>query len=374
MKVLFLAKYYPPAEGGIERYSHMLCSDLVQRGIDVEVIAASDGPSREEVFDGVKVNRLHVQFVASSTPIILELPAMIRDKIDGCDLVHLNFPNPWTDLLYLMLGRKSKAVMTYHCDIYRDSMTLSGLALKAYQPFIHRVLQRVSAIIATSPNIIEHSPFLSGQQERCHTIPMPIDQAVFAEPDPVIVDEMRSKYGDFALFVGRLVYYKGLNFLVEAMQALEKTNLVIFGKGPLENDLRQQVKELGLEQKIHFEENLSDDRRLALYHTCRCFVLPSIAHAEGFGIVLAEAMACGRPVISTELMTGTSYVNLDGVTGYVVPPRDPAALADKIDLLVGNAELSREMGDRGRMRSEQEFTRDIVTEKTIALYKDVLTG
>jgi rhamnosyl/mannosyltransferase len=134
------------------------------------------------------------------------------------------------------------------------------------------------------------------------------------------------------------------------------------------------VKELGLEQKIHFEENLSDDRRLALYHACRCFVLPSIAHAEGFGIVLAEAMACGRPVISTELMTGTSYVNLDGVTGYVVPPRDPAALAEKIDLLVGNAELSREMGDRGRMRSEQEFTRDIVTEKTIALYKNVLTG
>jgi rhamnosyl/mannosyltransferase len=73
-------------------------------------------------------------------------------------------------------------------------------------------------------------------------------------------------------------------------------------------------------------------------------------------------------------MTGTSYVNLDGVTGYVVPPRDPAALAEKIDLLVGNAELSREMGDRGRMRSEQEFTRDIVTEKTIALYKNVLTG
>jgi glycosyltransferase involved in cell wall biosynthesis len=376
MKVLFLAKYYSPAEGGIERYSHMLCCDLLKRGVEVEVIAASEtkGSSREEVVDGVKVSRLNAQALINSTPITLELPSLLRSRIDDFDLVHLNFPNPWTDLLYLALCRKHKAVMTYHSDIFRSKRSLGGLLLKAYQPFIYRVLRRVDGIIASSPNLIENSPFLTDLREKSRAIPMPVDQSAFSEPDIDLVGELRGQYRDFALFVGRLVYYKGVRFLIEAMEMLERVNLVIVGTGPLELELKQQVNDLGLESRIFFAGNVSDYRRQALYHACKCFVLPSIAHAEGFGIVLAEAMACGKPVISTELMTGTSYVNLDGVTGYVVNPCDSLALAEKIDLFVRNNKLGAEMGQRARQRIEGGFTREIVTDQTLALYSDVIAG
>jgi len=375
MKVLFLTKYYPPSEGGIERYGQMLCSDLVARGIGVEVVAAAEGRerTREEWVDGVKVHRLHPAMNFSSTPMTFDLPLLLKNIADGFDLLHINFPNPWTDLLYLALGRDRKAVMTYHSDIFRQSGTLSGFLLRAYHPFIHRVLAKVSAVVASSPNCIVNSPFLSRQTDKCRVIPMPVDVAALDGADPVQVGKERERFGKFVLFVGRLVEYKGLKYLIEALNQLDDTKLVVVGSGPLEQEHSKLVGQLGLQDRVCFLGRVSDERRRLLYHACRCFVLPSVSHAEGFGIVLAEAMACGKPVISTQLQTGTSYVNLDGVTGYVVPPRAPELLADKINVLMRDDVIHQQLGDRAKRRAVKEFDRSIVTEKTVNLYEEVMS-
>ena len=104
MRVLFLTKYYPPSKGGIERYGHMLCTALASRGCRVEVIAAAEAgePECEEVVDGVKVYRLRSHFHLSSTPITLALPGLVRRIAHSFDIIHINFPNPWTDILYLL--------------------------------------------------------------------------------------------------------------------------------------------------------------------------------------------------------------------------------------------------------------------------------
>jgi glycosyltransferase involved in cell wall biosynthesis len=376
LKILFLAKYYPPTEGGIERYSHMLCTSLVQRGIEVEVIAAAGAGEAvgDGIVDGVKVRRLQAQLNVSSAPITLALPGLLRRLKPKYDLLHFNFPYPWTDLIYLAVGRSHKTILTYHSDIFRKSNTLSGRLLKLYQPCLRLVLQKMPAIVASSPNLVRNSPFLRPNSDRCRVVPMPVDTDLLQPPEASAVEEVQSRYGKYVLFVGRIVHYKGLDFLLQACARMDGVPLVIVGQGPLEAEYKALAKALDIEDRVFFLGQVSDAQRLALCYGCQCFVLPSISHAEGFGIAQAEAMACGKPVVSTELGTGTSYVNLDGVTGFVVPPENPEALADKIALLVRDSELAVSMGEKGRERVYREFTREIVVDKTIALYEDVLAG
>lgn len=331
-----------------------------------------EGDSCREVIDGVIVHRLRHQFNISSTPITLELPRLLREIGEDFDIIHVNFPNPWTELLYLIMCRGRRAIITYHSDIFRRKGSLSYLLLKAYHPFIRSVLANVSAVIASSPNCIENSPFLSPQREKCEVIPMPVDVAELDHVDPGLVAEAIERFGRFVLFVGRLVEYKGVQYLIEAIARMRDVHLVIVGRGHLEDELKQLVQQLGLQSRVVFLGKIPDTRLRLLYHACRCFVLPSISHAEAFGIVLAEAMACSKPVISTQLQTGTSFVNIDGVTGYVVPPKNPVALAEKIDRIMSDDALYECLGAAARKRAQTQFDRSIVVKKTIDLYRRVL--
>jgi rhamnosyl/mannosyltransferase len=172
--------------------------------------------------------------------------------------------------------------------------------------------------------------------------------------------------------VGRLVYYKGLEHLIEALALLREIRLVVVGRGPLENACRAQVERLKLSARVSFLGKLPDEQLRTLYCACQCLVLPSVARSEAFGMVLAEAMASGRPVISTELSTGTSFVNLDGETGFVVPPGNVGALAEKIGLLLENRELREELGRKARRRVEGFFRQEVMVDNTLKLYQEAL--
>lgn len=369
MRVLFVTKFYPPSEGGIERYSQLLCTGLASKGVDVEVIAAAEGSrsSSVEMVDGIKVHRMGTLLELSGAPISLGLPSLLRRLAPQFDLLHLNFPNPWAELAYLCFGRQKKAVLTYHSDIFRQRTFL-----RLYLPFIHRLLQQVSVIITTSANYMNSSPLLSHYRDRCRIIPLPVDTIALQQVDDTAVAAARKQHGEFVLFAGRLVYYKGLEYLIEAVAQLQGTRLVVVGKGRLESTYRGHADRLGLADRISFLGKVPDEQLRALYCACQCFVLPSIARSEAFGIVLAEAMASGRPVISTELSTGTSFVNQDGETGFVVPPGDAKALEEKINLLVENKELQAELGRNARRRVEQLFRQEIMIDSTLKLYEEVL--
>jgi len=175
------------------------------------------------------------------------------------------------------------------------------------------------------------------------------------------------------LFVGRLRYYKGLQYLLEAMRALE-AHLLVVGSGPMEEAWRRLAGELGVADRVTFLGEVPDEELPAFYHLCDLFVLPASHRSEAFGVVQIEAMAAGKPVVCTELGTGTSYVNVHGETGLVVPPRDPAALVDAIRRLLADPELRRRLGERGRERAVREFSAGVMADRVASLYQELLSS
>jgi glycosyltransferase involved in cell wall biosynthesis len=229
----------------------------------------------------------------------------------------------------------------------------------------------VDRIIATSHNYIDSSPYLRTLRSKCTVIPLGIDLAPFLEPDMAEVGGLRERYGSpLLLFVGKLRYYKGLHYLLEAMTDVS-AKLLVVGSGPMETYWRKLAASLHLEEKVVFAGEVRDEDLPALYRAADIFVLPASERSEAFGLVQVEAMASGKPVVSTELGTGTSFVNLHNETGLIVPARDPLALRDALVKLLGNEALRLAMGRAGRERALREFSLETMVKRVERLYEEV---
>lgn len=363
LRVLQIGKYYPPHMGGMETHLRFLCREL-QRFVGVEAIIANDGwRSEEGLVDGVKVTRVGTLFDLASAPVC---PGMVRRIREArADLVHLHLPNPAAVLAYLASRHKGRLIVTYHSDIIRQK-ALSIL----FQPLLHFALERCAALIATSPNYIESSSVLSAYRQRCRVIPhgIPIEQ--FDRYDPEAVAEIREQYGPrIVLSVGRVIYYKGFDYLIRSM-ARVRGRLLIVGDGPLRGDLERETRSQGLADRVAFLGEVED--MVPYYHAADVFVLASVARSEAFGIVQLEAMACGKPVVNTRLASGVPFVSVDGLTGLTVPPEDPEALASAINLLLDDPDLRANYGRAARRRVQEEFSLDLMISRTLKLYSEVM--
>jgi rhamnosyl/mannosyltransferase len=169
-----------------------------------------------------------------------------------------------------------------------------------------------------------------------------------------------------------LRYYKGVHVLIEAMRELPNARLVVVGTGMMERAWRARAQELGVAERIEFAGDVPDTQLPGYFAACDIFVLPSSERSEAFGIVQLEAMAAGKPVVCTELGTGTSFVNVDGETGLVVPARDAPALASAIQKLSDDPGLRARMGAAGRARVRAEFTREKMVARVMQVYAEVL--
>jgi len=204
-------------------------------------------------------------------------------------------------------------------------------------------------------------------------IPLGIDLARFTPTpaDEVKAAGIRARYGGpIALSVGRLIYYKGIEYAIEAMRGVEGS-LLLIGGGPLREDLERKARTCGVEGRVHFLGNVPDEEMNSHYLASDLFVFPSIARSEAFGIVQLEAMACRRPVINTSLETGVPFVSPHGESGLTVEPGNAGALADAMRTLFDDPERARRMGAAGRARVEREFTREVMGERIRALYEEL---
>jgi rhamnosyl/mannosyltransferase len=203
------------------------------------------------------------------------------------------------------------------------------------------------------------------------TIPFGIELERYQRVDgarrPRVEQALAAFPGPRVLFVGRLVYYKGLDILLEAMSRFDGS-LVIVGEGPLESELRLQVAERNLGQRVLFAGRIAEADLPAFYQACDVFVLPSTARTEAFGVVQIEAMAAGLPVVSTNLPTGVPWVNANGTSGLVVPPADAVALGDALRRLVEDPALRAQLGNGARRRAETMFSR----ERMVATFRNVI--
>jgi rhamnosyl/mannosyltransferase len=371
MKILYVYKDYYPVVGGIENHIRIICQGLKEYP-DIEptvLVTNMTGKTAIEEIDGVRVIKTARLATVSSAPISLSLFTWMR-RLDA-DITHLHFPYPIGEMAYLFAGRSRKMVITYHSDIVRQKYLL-----QLYKPFLHRLLVRADAITVSNPNYIQSSPYLGPLAAKCKVIAHGADLSRLAATETVLgqVKEIRRRYASpLLLFVGLLRYYKGLPFLIEAMSQID-AKLLVVGQGPQGEEWQALTRQRGLEDRVIFLGRISDREVLALYHACDVFVLPSIHRSESWGAVQVEAMACGKPVVCTELGTGTSFVNLNGITGLVVPPQDSAALAEAINCLLANPELRRRMGRAGRERAQQELSADVMVKRLIQLYQEVMSS
>lgn len=363
MRVLHVGKFYPPHKGGMEVHLKNLCERL-GHSIEAEVLVAGETwKDTTETINGVRVTRAAMLFDFNAAPIC---PSMVRRiRQSRADIVHLHFPNPAGILAYLAAGANGRLVVTYHSDIIRQKIMGRG-----FQPILERFLGRAAAIIVTSNEYIESSPVLRRFRDRCRVIPLGIETEKFKLVDEDTVRGIRAQFGDrIVLSVGRLIYYKGFEHLIRAMKNVEG-RLLIIGEGPLRVSLEEATRAAGLGERVAFLGEI--DNVVPYMQAADVFALASVARSEAFGIVQLEAMACGKPVVNTRLASGVPFVSIDEVTGITVPPADADALAAAINRLLSNADLRSKLGAAGRRRVEQEFSADLMAQRTVELYEKVL--
>jgi rhamnosyl/mannosyltransferase len=234
---------------------------------------------------------------------------------------------------------------------------------------MHAVLERADVIVASSSEYIASSPILTRFREKVQVIPLGIDLPA----EPAASPEERGRTGPRFFFLGRLVPYKGLPVLVEAFREVPGT-LWIGGTGPLEPPVKARAAQAGLNGRVEFLGEVSDQERLRRFAACDAFVLPSVSRAEAFGLVLLEAMAMGRPVVVSDLPTGVRMLVEDGVTGYRFPPGDSKALAAALRRLAEDPAKARQMGAEGRRRVRQRWTTELMVSGYLKLYNRLCGG
>jgi len=368
MRVLhFYKTYQSESYGGIEQTIYQLCKCSPASGIESEVLTLSDTPDPAELlYEGHKVHRVKLDLQIASTGFSFAALKRFAQLAAEVDIVHYHFPWPFMDFAHFITRMNKPSVVTYHSDIVRYKTLL-----QLYRPLMHRFLDSVDAIVATSPNYLQTSSVLAGYKDKTEVIPIGLDKNNYAAPSAARTDEWQKRIGGrFFLFVGAIRYYKGLHILLDAARGTDYP-IVIVGAGPIEQELKQRVQEQGLCNVI-FLGIVSDEDKVALLQLCYAIVFPSHLRSEAFGISLLEGAMYGKPMISSEIGTGTSYINNHGETGLVVPPSDPDAFRLAMQQLWDNPQLVQTMGARAQARYQKLFTAKVMGESYATLYHDVL--
>ena len=369
MRVLhFYKTYYPDSWGGIEQVIRQMCVGTGRLGVHNEVLTLtrSNGPALLEI-EGHQVHRVRLDFeIASNAVSVASIRKLARLARDA-DIIHYHFPWPFMDLAHFMARVKKPSVVTYHSDIVRQKTLL-----RVYAPLKRRFLRDVDAIVATSPNYFESSPVLNRYADKVTTIPFGLDKATYPEPRQEVLEKWRAECGErFFLFVGVLRYYKGLHILIDAV-ARNGYPAVIVGAGPIEQELKEHARRAGVLDKIRFVGAVGEEDKIALLKLCYAMAFPSHLRSEAFGISLLEGEMYGKPMISSEIGTGTTYINVDQETGVVVPPDDVEAFDKAMRTLWDNPQLAADMGRRAEERYWKLFTAEKMAENYVQLYRSLL--
>jgi glycosyltransferase involved in cell wall biosynthesis len=357
MRILHLAKYYWPRSGGMERVVQTLAEGASNLGHQVEVVAVESIGRRGEPLRQRSLVTRAFSFAALGSQEIA--PGYIAAAWKRADIIHVHHPHPLADVACLLRAAKTPVVVTQHADALRS----------VYRPLIRLVLKRARAVVVPSRAHLALSSELRGFEGKVEIIPFGIDHTRWQDvPPPPPGAPPR------AIFIGRLVAYKGLDILLRALEQVPDLRLDIVGSGPEGPRLRTLAQALAITDRVRWYGEYPDSdlpRRMA---DADFLVLPSVTVEEMFGMVVLEAMAAGRPVITTALPSAVREVNVPGVTGVEVPLRDVSALARALETLSRDSARRASMGEAGRKRVAERFTQAAMAAKHIELYQRILNS
>lgn len=352
MRILHLAKYYWPRSGGMERVVQGLTEGAAALGHQVQVVAVEPlGGARSPSGSRNTITRVYSLGSVGSQEVA---PGYLAAAWKRADVIHVHHPHTLADVAVLTRAGRAPLVVTQHADSKRH----------VYRPISRLVLRKSKAIVVPSRAHLALCSELTGFEGKTEVIPFGIDERrwnMVPPPPPGGVPR--------ALFIGRLVPYKGLDVLLRALERVPDLRLDIVGAGPEANRLKTMARALAVADRVRWFGEYPDEdlpRRMA---DADFLVLPSVTIEEMFGLVVLEAMASGRPVVTTALPSAVREVNVPGVTGLEVPLRDVAALAQALDTLARDPLLRERMGASGRRRVDEHFTRRLMVERHIELYE-----
>ena len=364
-RVLHVYKDVAPAVlGGIEKQIDLLRRAMPEVETSVVVCGRERRTTTVDVAGGREVRVAELGPRPWSVPLAPTLPLWIRRS--AADVVHIHMPNPPGEASVLLAARGLPLVVSYHADIVRQARFE-----RLYRPLVQACLRRADAIVAGTESLARQSPGLERDRAKVRVIRHAVDVKRF-RPGTVAAErraELRARYGEpLVVAVGRLVYYKGYEQLIEAARGLDAA-VVIVGGGPLEADLREQARDV---PNVHLTGELSEPDLIAHLGAADCFALCSTSRAESFGIAVAEAQAMGLPAVVTDVGTGTVEAIEPDVTGLVVEPGDPAALRSALAGLLADPERRRSMGEAARSRVVARHALDARADEWRALYEELL--
>jgi rhamnosyl/mannosyltransferase len=368
VRVLHVYKtYWTESYGGIEQAIRQIALATTKFGDARNSVLTLGRCKKPELTsgEGIALYRFPLDLELASTGMSRAALWNFRRLASEHDVVHYHFPWPFADLMHFLAKPRARTVLTYHSDIVRQRVLL-----QLYRPLLGAFLRSVDRVVTTSPNYLATSNVLKNLPRPVDVVPLGLDENTYHRPEPDKLEYWRSRFGsNFFLFVGHLRYYKGLHILLDACQGTPFTVAVV-GAGPIQSELQQHAQRLQLSD-VHFLGAVDDEDKMALLHACRAVVFPSMLRSEAFGLSLLEGAMAGKPLISSEIGTGTSYINIDGDTGIVVPPSDPAALRQAMQRLLHGPE-AESMGQRARERYRKLFAAEHMAERYLGIYRELL--
>lgn len=372
IKMLHAAKWYNPVVGGIETVAEAI-TGAVKDIYDMSILVCSEHRDRELglTLDGTEIYRAKTPGKLFSMPLSSDYVSAFRKMAKDADIIQLHAPFPLSDFALFLSGKgkKAKKAVWWHSDVVKQKKLMYF-----YKPLMTWMLKRTDKIFVASEAIIAQSKYIGKFKDKIEVIPfgISIENYERGEKTPILTEKLNDKGNLKLLFVGRLVSYKGVSVLLDAMEKTSGVELFIIGSGDLEEDLGKQTEKLGINEKVHFLGTVETDDLKSAFNDCDIFVLPSVTRAECFGLVQLEAMVYGKPVINTSLPTAVPEVSLDGVSGITVEPGNVDALAEAINKLVSDKAFREECGRAAKKRCQEHYSLDIMQERIRSAYQKML--
>jgi glycosyltransferase involved in cell wall biosynthesis len=371
MKVLIATPYFWPQVGGMESYARFLAQGLGELDCEVVVVCGDRDvrrPTKDEV-DGHVVWRLPVWKVVSNTPVNVAWPRQLRQVIrtERPDVINAHTPVPFmVDMVTLAAG-STPVVVTYHAaTLFKPGSALMTAVIASYLAVQRLTLARAKVIIAVSPYVRDRL----SRQGKTVIVPNAVTDVATA----------RETAGTGLAFVSNLEpphSWKGLDLLLDALAILkrdgEAVSLTVIGDGADRPRYEQRVRALNLSEQVRFTGKLVGSERDALMRRAAAAVLYPTTANDAFPTVMLEAWAQGAAVIAAAIGPLPSLVD-DGVTGILVEPANPTALAHALrDGLADEAHLLA-LGEAGRQLVLREYTWPLQAERTRAVLQAVVNG
>jgi len=379
---------------------------LSSRGIEIHTISLSGTTRRPYAVDGVTVHPMprHRHHLIQAVPnvrralgLLASVPSRLGARVrhcyeiariegfaievaraNGADLIHASFGYPDGSGGVLVKNATGLPLLlsVRGADILIERTAGYGARLDdLYDTLFRRARQSADLVTANSGYVLERILELGVDRRKCVLLPRAVDTEKFFPAECGNRGGAEATSRPTILAARHAVPKNGLEYLIYAARLVaDRVPNVVFmicGKGgnSYEHWLKTLVQNLELEQHVMFAGWIPRDRIASYFRSCDVSVIPSVMEAAGN--VILEAMACGKPVIGSRVGGIPEYLD-DGVTGFLVEPRNPAALADRILTLIGDKDLARRMGMAGRARVVREFRYDVMIARIVGFYEALL--